>query len=67
MFQPGETTSLLQPCIDEALACRDVLAPVPLRPSLLGRLRKRGRHAHWWLAVLALVAASRLRPAPVGD
>ncbi|MDP9471607.1 MAG: hypothetical protein M3Q71_13230 [Chloroflexota bacterium] len=70
MFQTDDTTSLLQPGIDEALACRDLLAPAPVQPSRTTRLRR-------WMAVtrrrepvpsvLALVLRLREHPLPLQD
>lgn len=38
MFGEGHHDSIVQPGIDEALACRDMLQPAPVRPSLLSRV-----------------------------
>jgi hypothetical protein len=39
MFDAGDDDRLIQRGIDEALACQDMLARAPIRPSLLARAR----------------------------
>jgi hypothetical protein len=41
MFGEGHHDSIIQRGIDEALACQDMLARAPIRPSLLARVRAR--------------------------
>ncbi len=41
MFGQGHDDSIVQRGIDEALACRDMLAPAPAEPSPLARLHAR--------------------------
>ena len=38
MFGEGHHDSLIQPGIDEALACQDMLERTPVKPSWLSRL-----------------------------
>jgi hypothetical protein len=38
MFSEDRNNAIVQRGIDEALACRDMLEPVPARPSLLARV-----------------------------
>jgi hypothetical protein len=41
MFGEGHHDSIIQRGVDEALACQDMLARAPARPSRLARLRAR--------------------------
>ncbi|MDP9370094.1 MAG: hypothetical protein M3Q03_17790 [Chloroflexota bacterium] len=70
MFQTNETTSFLQPCVDEALACCDVLAPAPKTPGRMELLRRAmsvTRRVTTVPAMLALVRRLREHPLPLQD
>ncbi|MDP9356158.1 MAG: hypothetical protein M3R02_12925 [Chloroflexota bacterium] len=70
MFPTSETSSFLQPCLDEALACRDVLAPAPSQPGRAARLRRRAavtRRRATAPSVLTLVRRLRQHPLPLQD
>ncbi len=70
MFQTGETSSFLRPCVDEALACRDVLAPAPPTPGPVARLRgwaASSRRVPRLRSVLALARRPRPHPLPLRD
>jgi hypothetical protein len=66
MFGEGHHDSIIQRGIDDALACQDMLARAPIRPSLLARVRARLAAAGGGRAPRTLERTHRITlPAPL--
>jgi hypothetical protein len=59
MFGEGHHDSLVRPGLDEALACQDMLARTPIRPTLIARVL-----ARLGAAVRGLAPRPQARPRP---